>query len=199
MPDSLRDLLVSLDYKIWYYLNAVWHNPVLDAFIPFLRNPWTWAPVYLFLLLFMPANYKRAGWMWCVFFILTFAISDYVSASVIKPYFHRLRPCNNPAFMNTVHLLVNCGSGNSFPSSHASNHFALGIFSALTLQYHVRRVWLIALSWAVLVSYAQIYVGVHYPFDILFGALIGTAAALLTGSAFNRIYLLQKKSPPANH
>lgn len=198
MLDSLHNLFVSLDYKIWYYLNVVWHNHVLDVVIPFLRNPWTWAPLYLFLLLFMPANYRLAGWMWCVFFLLTFAISDYMSASIIKPYFHRLRPCNNAALMHTVHLLVNCGAGNSFPSTHAANHFALGIFSALTLQHQVKNIWLIALLWAVLVSYAQIYVGVHYPFDIIFGGLIGTAAAILTGSVFNKIYRLEKPLATAN-
>lgn len=187
---KLHNILVWLDLHVWYYMNVAGHNTVMDAFVPFLRNQWTWAPLYLFLAIFMPLNFGRKGWMWCVFFLLTFAMSDYLSASVAKVYFHRLRPCNNPFLATTVHLLVPCGSGYSFPSTHATNHFALGIFSAMSLQSRFKWIWPVALIWAFSVSYAQVYVGVHFPLDVTCGALLGLGVGQLTGRVYNRIYKL---------
>src|SRR5215469_10596521 len=117
---QLHDLIVYCDYTAWYYMNVVWQNGFMDAVAPFLRNQWFWAPLYLFLLIFMPSNYGKKGWLWCLFFLLCFAIGDQISAHLIKPYIHRLRPCNDPLIKNIVHLLVPCGSGYSFPSSHAT-------------------------------------------------------------------------------
>lgn len=188
MLKSLHDLLIYWDYTAWYYLNTQWNNDFLDVLMPFLRNQWTWAPLYLFLLIFMPANYGRKGWMWCVFFLMAFAIGDFVSASLIKPYYLRLRPCNNPYIKDIVHLLVPCGSGLSFPSSHATNHFAMGIFSAVTLRKKVRWIWPVAILWALSIGYAQVYVGVHFPGDVLVGGLLGTLIGLLVGYVYNRVY-----------
>ena len=173
-------------------MNTVWRNDVLDAIVPYLRNQWTWAPLYLFLLLFMAMNFGRRGWMWCVFFLLTFSLSDYISASIIKPYFHRIRPCNNPYLSQLVHNIVPCGGGYSFPSSHAANHFSLGVFSAITLQRHVKGVWYMAMAWAILVSYSQVYVGVHFPLDVTCGGLLGIIIASITSAVFNKIYNLSQ-------
>lgn len=192
MVQKLHDILIYLDFTMWYYLNTVWHNNVLDTIIPFFRNQWTWAPLYLFLLFFMLMNYKRRGMMWCVFFLLSFALSDYISASVFKDIFHRIRPCNNPALNEIAHVIVPCGGGYSFPSSHASNHFALAVFSAITLRPHVKWIWPAAITWAALVAYAQVYVGVHYPWDVICGALFGTAMGMLTSRVFNKVYGLEE-------
>lgn len=189
---GIWDTIVKWDYEIWYYMNTVWHNDVLDAIVPYLRNQWTWAPLYLFLLLFMTMNFGRRGWMWCVFFLLTFSLSDYISASIIKPYFHRIRPCNNPYLAQLVHNIVPCGGGYSFPSSHAANHFSLGVFSAITLQRHVKGVWYMAMAWAILVSYSQVYVGVHFPLDVTCGGLLGIIIACITSAVFNKIYNLSQ-------
>ncbi|MBS1774109.1 MAG: phosphatase PAP2 family protein [Bacteroidetes bacterium] len=195
---KLFEKLVQWDYEAWYYLNTVWHNDVLDAIVPYLRNQWTWAPLYLFLLLFMTINFGRKGWMWCVFFILTFACSDQISATLIKPIFHRLRPCNNPYLTLIIHRLVDCGSGYSFPSSHAANHFALAVFGSVTLRKTIKGIWFIALLWALSVAYAQVYVGVHFPLDVLTGALIGFIVGSITGLVYNKVYNLNKvKETPA--
>lgn len=119
-------------------------------------------------------------------------MSDYISASLIKPIFIRLRPCNNPYIKDIVHLIVPCGSGYSFPSSHAANHFALGVFAAITFNKIAKWVWIAGLLWAFSVAYAQVYVGVHFPGDVLAGAALGIIIALVTGYTFNRIYGLHK-------
>ncbi len=185
MFQKLHEILVHADYTAWYYLNNTWHNAFLDAVVPFLRNQWTWTPLYLFLLVFMLKNFGKMGIMWCVFFICTFAISDQLSATFLKEIFHRTRPCNNPHLADVARIIVPCGSGYSFPSSHAANHFALGVFSALTLQQRVKGVWILAMLWAGSVSYAQVYVGVHFPLDVTCGGMLGIAVGMITARLFH--------------
>ena len=111
----------------------------------------------------------------------------------MKPYFHRVRPCNNPYIAGIIHLLVPCGSGLSFPSSHASNHFALGVFSAMTLGRRARWVWTAGIAWAVVVSFSQVYVGVHYPLDVTVGAIVGTTIGIIVGKIYNRYWDLKEQ------
>jgi len=188
MLQELRDNIVYFDYEIWYYVNTVWHNDVLDAIVPYFRNQYTWAPLYLFLLVFTLRNFGWRGLIWCLGFLLTFGLADHISAGMIKPYFHRLRPCNNPYLQQVVHIIVPCGSGYSFPSSHASNHFSLGVFAAITLGRLHKWIWWVALLWAFIVSYSQVYVGVHFPLDVTVGAILGTCIGIITGRMYNRYF-----------
>lgn len=181
---ALHDIFIYLDYTMWYYLNATWHNSMLDTVMPYLRNQWVWAPLYLFLLVFMLMNFGWRGLAWCLFFLITFGISDQLSAHLLKPLFDRIRPCNNPGLAGIVHIIVPCGSGKSFPSAHAANHFSLGVFSAITLRCYVKGIWWMAMGWAAAVAYAQVYVGVHFPMDVIFGGLLGAVAGNVTGRIF---------------
>jgi undecaprenyl-diphosphatase len=117
---------------------------------------------------------------------VTFALSDYTSASIIKPLVHRIRPCNDATLRKTVHLLIDCGSGYSFPSAHAANHFALAFFMLISLHKQFKWVWIPSLLWAFSVAYAQVYVGVHFPLDVLFGGILGLGIGCCTGLFFNR-------------
>lgn len=188
---ALRDYILNWDYTIWYYMNTEWHTPFLDFVVPFLRNQWTWAPLYLFLAIFVPRNFGKRGWIWCAAFLIAFGISDQLSAHLLKPIFHRTRPCNNPFLADVVHNIVPCGSGFSFPSSHASNHFALGFFMAATLGRKFKWVGPAALLWAFMVSYAQVYVGVHFPLDVTVGAIIGIITGSFVAMLFNRRFALE--------
>ncbi|XZF15014.1 phosphatase PAP2 family protein [Chitinophagaceae bacterium MMS25-I14] len=188
MLQEIRDYIVYCDYELWYYVNTQWHNAFLDAIIPYFRNQYTWAPLYLFLLVFTLKNFGKRGLFWCLAFLLTFALSDHISAGMIKPYFHRLRPCNNPYLQQVVHIIVPCGSGYSFPSSHAANHFSLGVFMAITLGRRFKWVVPAALIWAFVVSYSQVYVGVHFPLDVTCGGLLGAAIGIMTGKLYNRYF-----------
>lgn len=127
--------------------------------------------------------------------LLTVVITDQVSSSVIKPFVQRLRPCNDPLISSQVHLLVNCGSGFSFVSSHAANHFGIACFVIVLLHSRFRWIAPAALLWAALVSFAQIYVGVHYPVDTICGALLGIATGTITGRICRNI--LEKNNPQA--
>ncbi len=190
---QFHEFVMYWDHVIWYYINTAWHTPFLDTVIPFLRNQWTWTPLYLFLLIFMTYNFGKYGWLWCLGFIVAFAISDQVSAHLLKPIFHRIRPCNDPYLVGIVHTLVPCGAGYSFPSSHASNHFAVGIFSAVTLFKLRKWVLPVAIIWALSVSFAQVYVGVHYPLDVSVGGLLGATIGVAIGLLFNRYIGLTRR------
>ncbi len=191
MLNQLHDTIVYYDHIAWYYLNTRWHNAFLDLVVPFLRNPVFWAPLYLFLALFMPLKFRKNGLIWCMVFILSFVISDQVSATILKPYFHRLRPCHNPYLTSIIHMLVPCGGQYGFPSSHAANHFSLGVFSAVTLGRFAKWIWPVAIIWAISVSFAQVYVGVHYPLDVTCGGLLGAMIGMISGRLFNKYWHLE--------
>ncbi len=191
MLKQIKGFLVYYDHVCWYYLNNQWHNRFMDAVIPYFRNQWFWAPLYLFLLIFMPSRFGKKGWIWCLFFILSFSISDQLIVYVIKPFFHRTRPCNNPELATVVHSLITA-SGFSFPSAHASNHFAMGVFSAFTLSKYIKWIWVLPILWALTVAYAQVYVGVHYPLDVIGGGLLGGTVGYCASRVFNRFFELDE-------
>lgn len=118
-----------------------------------------------------------------IFLAIAVGIADYGSASILKPAFKRLRPCNNIHINEKVISRVPCGSGLSFPSTHASDHFSITLFLITIFYNHRKYVVPAALIWAAAISFAQIYVGVHFPIDIIagtfFGALIGYFVAKL--------------------
>jgi membrane-associated phospholipid phosphatase len=186
MLKRIHDTLIYCDHIAWYYINTQWHNSLLDTVATFLRNPWFWAPLYFFLALFIPYRFGRKGFIWCSVFIISFILSDQVSATFLKPYFHRLRPCHNPYLADIIHQVVSCGGQYGFPSSHAANHFSIVIFTAVTLGAKAKWIWPVAILWALLVSLSQVYVGVHYPLDVTCGGLLGAAIGVTTGKLFNR-------------
>lgn len=149
-------------------------HPWLDEIVVLLRNPYFWSPLYLFLLVFMYRRYHRQGLMWCLFFFITFVFCDYISASLLKPWVHRIRPCNDDFLSFAMREFIRCGSGYSFPSTHATNHFGFAVYMVFTLRPLTRWVLPLSLTWAFLVCFAQLYAGVHYPSDLLAGALLGS-------------------------
>lgn len=192
MAEGLHQWFVQTDFRLWYYLHHAWRADWLDTLMPFVRNQYFWAPLYLFLLVFMAVNFRKRGWLWCLGFILCFALADYISASIIKPWLHRTRPCNDPRLAHLLQLIVPRSYGYSFPSSHAANHFAMGTYSAVTLHRCVRGIWIPFILWALLIAYAQVYVGVHFPFDVLFGGLLGTAIGLFVAKFYHHRFRLEE-------
>ena len=149
-------------------------------------------PLYLFLLLFMLLNFrKKAGW-WIVYFIVTVSLMDTVGNKLIKQTVQRLRPCNDPDMIASLVLRVpNCGTGYSFISNHAANHFAMAMFAFLTIGSLAGNWRWLFFVWAFSIGWAQIYVGVHYPSDVLAGALAGILLGGGMGHAFNKRFQLR--------
>ena len=184
---SLWNRLEQWDQWLFIQLNSRFTNPVFDAVLPYFRDAVFWAPLYIFILAFIILNYGVKGWLWSLAFVCTVALADMTSARLVKEFFQRPRPCWDMEFYSYVRLLLKqCNHSYSFTSNHAANHFGIATFISTTLYpLFNKRVYLIYI-WAFFVCYAQIYVGVHYPLDILGGAGIGTLAGLLTSNIFNK-------------
>ena len=179
--------LVQWDQSLFISINSEWTNPVFDVVLPIMRNSFIWYPVYLFLLIFVLLNFKARGLWWVVFFLSTLALTDMTGTYVFKHVFERLRPCSDPEFFTHVRLLLKqCAGGYSFTSNHAANHFGMATFFFITFR-HLFKIWAwIALYWAAAICYSQVYVGVHYPLDVLAGAMLGLAFGITTGTFFNK-------------
>ncbi len=186
LQNNLLQKLEQWDQRLFMQINTDQSNVFFDSILPFIRNAYFWAPLYLFLLVFIPMNYKRGLW-WCLIFLCTVSLCDMTSTNLFKEIFHRLRPCADPDFFQNVRLVVDrCGGNYSFTSNHAANHFGMATFIFVTLRPVFKKwVWF-AFLWAALIGYAQIYVGVHYPFDIVGGAAVGFTFGSLLGNFFNK-------------
>ncbi len=142
--------------------------------MPILREKRNWIPLYviLFALIFHQFK-KRNGILIVLCALLTVGMSDILSSKIIKPTIERPRPCHTLEDGKGLNLLVNCGGGYSFTSSHATNHFAIGTFLGLVLLPLFKYGFPLFMAWAGSISYAQVYVGVHYPFDVFCGGILG--------------------------
>lgn len=183
---SIFQHIKDIDQAIFYHVNGIWHHPVLDSILPWTRHSNNWIPLYLGLLGWMVYQLGWKTWKWFLFALLNVGLTDQVSSSIFKPLFHRLRPCNDPALLGKTRLLLDhCSGGFSFTSSHAANHFGLAMFIFITWGTAQQKITKYFFVWAGVIAYAQMYVGVHYPLDILGGTIIG----LLAGYAMSILYL----------
>jgi len=180
------DSFFSYDKGLFRAINYTWHNNFFDWLMPWMRNANLWYPLYFGLLLIVVTNYRKTGWWWVLFCALTVALSNYISSSILKEHIMRLRPCNDPAIAGWVRVLVGYRpQSSSFTSSHAANHFAFATFWYITLKDALGKWVAVFFLWALIICYAQVYVGVHYPIDVTCGALIGILIGYLSGKLYN--------------
>jgi membrane-associated phospholipid phosphatase len=169
------EILRHIDQQFFIAINNGLQNPFLNWLCPILRNQKNWYVFYVVLVYFIYRKYNKQT-IWIILgAALLILISDQVSANLIKNTVQRLRPCNDPLLQSQVHLLVHCGAGYSFISAHAANHFALAFFVIGHFTEHRKWLFPIAILWASAIAFSQVYVGVHYPFDVICGALLGSA------------------------
>ncbi len=188
----MLEKLQQFDVKAMVLFNRTWENSFFDAILPWLRESVIWAPLYLYLIVWGLMNLGKKGAWWVAWAILTIGISDQLSSGFIKNTVARVRPCRDPDVLPFITLrLQNCSGAFSFTSSHAANHFALAMFVFTSLAPVIGTKltrWLFV--WAAAICYAQVYVGVHYPLDVLCGTIIGLAC----GSFTSWLYLKKAKA-----
>lgn len=165
--------LTKIDKGLFYIINNQLSWQPIENTMLLMRQPLTWVPVYFFLLLFFYNNCRKYILPIILLSIITFSLTDFTSATLLKPLIHRIRPCYDLTLSFPVNNPAGCGGLFSMPSSHASNHFGLSAFWFLTIRHLLQRKWYLLWVWAFCIGYAQIFVGVHFPGDILAGAFLG--------------------------
>jgi len=180
----MLESLIELDQQFFLWLNGL-HADWLDPIMLFItrRNPWI--PLYALILFLVIRKLKWQSWSMMIAFALLITLADQAASGFFKPFFERLRPCHEPGIQDMVHMVKGCGGQYGFASSHASNTFALAFFLWFVYRNKYAK---IMIGWAVVVSYSRIYVGVHYPGDIIMGAILGVLAAIVTYQLYKRIF-----------
>ena len=178
--------LIDIDKQVLLALNGS-NSLYMDGVMKIYTSTVVWLPVALVLLLVvLKNNSPRIGFLTVLAVALTVVSTDQVSSHLIKPLVERLRPCNDPTIMHLVDTFNGYRSGGySFTSSHACNSF--GVFAVTSLIVRNRTLSLSLLVWAVINSFSRIYLGVHYPGDILCGALLGAAIGVVVYLIFSFI------------
>lgn len=181
--------LQQLDAELFLKINKGLGNDFFDLIMPLLRNRFFWAPLYIFIIAFCIKQYKKQGYYIILGLLITFATGDLIASRLIKSRVQRIRPCNEINLANTIVKRVPCGTGYSFPSAHATNHFAIALFLIGVFYRKWKPILPWALSWATLIAFAQIYVGVHYPIDTFAGAILGACIGLLISTIYKKLQL----------
>jgi undecaprenyl-diphosphatase len=181
------DTLNQIDTQLFLFFNGL-HNETFDHIMVWVSGKTTWWPFYLALLAYLVWSRRLQVIPVLLFIALCVTLADQSSVKLFKDVFERLRPCREPALEGLVHMVNGkCGGLYGFVSSHAANTFGV----AMLLLLIVKKQWfsVLMLVWATLVSYSRIYLGVHYPGDIIGGAVLGMLCGYL-------VYLLFRWAIP---
>jgi undecaprenyl-diphosphatase len=181
----MLDTLLQWDKELFLMINGH-HNAVWDVVMYWLSNRLIWIPLYLIFLFLIIRKYRWYSILIIVFTTILITASDQTSVHLFKDVFHRLRPCHDPSLEGMVHLVRNhCGGEYGFVSSHAVNMFALSIF---LIHFLGNRIFTpLILIWAAVICYSRVYLGVHFPGDVIVGALAGSLIGLIIGQICLRL------------
>lgn len=188
------DFLIELDKKLLLFLNGM-HHPLIDPVMYYFTKTFFWLPLYGLLIFLVFKKYGKQGWFVLLGAGLTILLADGITSTIMKPFFARLRPSHDPSLDGLVHLVNGYRGGlYGFASSHAANTFGTALFIFLVLRpFHKWIGWIFL--WAVVMTYTRIYLGVHFPGDIIVGAIVGIASGWISFQLVKRILARTKTAP----
>ncbi len=169
------EFLNELDTNLFLFLNGLNHH-LVDPVMVVISAKMTWVPLYAVIMGLLIYYFRYRAWIWVAAALLTLAFTDLGSVHLFKNVFERLRPCHEPLLQELVHIVNNrCGGQYGFISSHAANTFGFASLMARAFKHRIPWLGYALYGWAGVVSYSRIYLGVHYPADIIVGAMWGIA------------------------
>ena len=178
------DSIIQLDHSLFLTING-WHSPFLDFVMFWLSNKYIWIPLYAVLLTLLIRENRSYWWLLLIAAAVLVTLTDQLSVKLFKDIFLRLRPCHDPTLGGMARVLNgHCGGQYGFISSHAANTFGLAVFVGSLLKNRFRWMLWAMLLWAGIVSYSRIYLGVHFPGDVLVGAMVGALIGFLVYKLF---------------
>lgn len=178
------EALSTIDSDLFLFLNGL-HADWMDGVMVLITQMWVWLPLYLLLIYWTVKQYGKRCWWIFLALALVVLCSDQLSAHVCKPLFQRLRPCYNTDLQGLIHLPKGMAGGQyGFVSSHAANTFAIAAFLTAALRKKYKWMGIALYLWAFISSYSRIYIGYHYPGDILCGAVLGILVGLTLWKVF---------------
>lgn len=180
--------IINLDQEVLLWIHRHLHGTVSNAIIPFLRKPLFWLPLYLILIGYFIRLWRVKAYIPILCLGVCVGVADFLSVHLFKNYFKRLRPCHSLDDVPGFDLLVNCGGQFGFISSHATNHMAMAVFLFLLTRKRWGRWSYLWIFWAILIGFAQVFVGVHYPLDVLVGFLFGGVIGLAFYQLMNNFF-----------
>jgi undecaprenyl-diphosphatase len=190
------DTILELDKDLLIWINS-FHSDSLDPIMLTITKTAFWTPLYLLFIYLIFKKLDEHQWVAIVCASLTILLADQITASIMKPLFQRLRPSRDPTIQNLLHLVADSkgeiyrGGLYGFASSHAANTFGISTFMWFLLKEHSR--WMaLCFLWAIGMTYTRLYLGVHFPGDILVGGFVG----VLCGIASYRLFNLAKRKWP---
>jgi undecaprenyl-diphosphatase len=189
--------LIEWDKELLIFLNS-FHTAWLDPVMLLITKTFFWLPLYAFLIYLMFRNFKKEAWLVLIGAGITILLCDQITSTFMKPFFARLRPSQDPTMAGLIHHVNNYKGGlYGFASGHAANTFGVALFVWLTLKPVHKWIWVIFI-WATLMTYTRIYLGVHFPGDIIVGAAIGLGCGWLGYRASSTLRKRRNKKAPSN-
>ena len=183
----MLETLVNFDQGFFSLINGL-NNPFMDTVMWWIADRFAWIPFYLLLIFYLYRTFGKQSLYMVLFAALLITLSDQGSV-MIKNLVQRERPCHNELMAYTVHIVNNkCGGQFGFVSSHAANSMALFTYILLLARNNNKKITWITGIYVLLIGYCRVYLGVHYPFDILGGWIVGIVAAIITYVIYRLIF-----------